>query len=183
MNGNINAFDRRRIAFAALITVTLLALFWAFNGGSDGGDSASATTCVGCTVEDLSGNSAPSTTEYEPSPPLFVGGDDDPAPIDPVSIATAPQPNANEFRTTTQFKRFGDVTVPRCSTMLAPDGVVLTVLNVDNGQSALCVNTQGVAVPPGVGMVMHTDLYATIGDLVDAPLNVRVTWEDPEVDE
>jgi hypothetical protein len=29
-------------------------------------------------------------------------------------------------------------------------------------------------------MVMHTDVFAEIGDLVDAPLNVRVSWEETE---
>ena len=189
----MNDFDRRRFAFAALITVSVLALLWVFGGDSKGGEDSSATTCVGCPVEDLSGNSAPSTTEYEPFPPLFVGGDNDPTPADPVSIATAPPPNANEILTTTQFVRFNDATdaegnrvanpVPRCSTMLAPEGVVLTVLNVDNGQTTTCTNTQGIDVPAGVGMVMDTDVFATIGDLVDAPLPVRVSWEDAEVPE
>lgn len=179
----MNNLDRRRFAFAALITVSVLALLWVFGGNSKSGEDSSATTCVGCPVEALSGNSAPSTTEYEPHPPLFVGGDDDPAPIEPVSIATAPPPKDNEIVTTTQFLRYADTTVRRCSTMLAPEGVVLTVLNVDNGQSVTCTNTQGIDVPVGVGMVMHTDVYAQIGDLVDAPLPVRVSWEDEEAAE
>ncbi len=173
----ITAFDRRRIRFAALITVSVLALFWVFSGGSSNNDNASAPTCVGC-VDDA-GNSAPSTTEYEPHPPLFVGGGDDATPADPVSIATSPQPNANEVLTTSQFLRYGDVTVRRCSTMLAPEGALLTVVNLDNGQSTTCTNTQGVDVPVGVGMVMHTDVFAEIGDLADAPLPVRVSW-DPD---
>lgn len=179
----MNDFDRRRFALAALITISVLAMLWVFGGDSNGGEDASSTTCVGCPIEDLSGNSAPSTTEYEPFPPLFVGGDDDDTPVDPVSIATAPPPNDNEILTTTQFLRYADTTVRRCSTMLAPEGALLTVLNVDNGQSVTCTNTQGIDVPAGVGMVMHTDVYALIGDLVDAPLPVRVSWEDVEVED
>lgn len=183
----MNTFDRRRIRAAALITVTLLALFWVFSSGSSNDGNSSAATCVGC-VDDA-GNSAPSTTEYEPYPPLFVGGEDNASPPDQVSIATAPEPDANEFLTTTQFVRYNDATdaagnplpnrKPRCSTMLAPDGALLTVTNVDNGQSTTCTNTQGITIPPGVGMVMGTDSFAEIGDLVDAPLPVRVRW-DPD---
>lgn len=183
----MNAIDRRRIRFASLITVSMLALFWVLNSGSSDDNNSSATTCAGCADE--SGNSAPSTTEYEPHPPLFVGGEDDVAPLDPISIATAPDPNATEFLTTTQFVRYNDATdaagnplpnvVPRCSTMLAPEGALLTVTNVDNGQSTTCTNTQGISVPPGVGLVMGTDAFGKIGDLTDAPLPVRVRW-DPD---
>ena len=109
--------------------------------------------------------------------------------LDPISIATAPEPNATEFLTTAQFVRYNDATnaageplssqKPRCSTMLAPEGALLTVTNVDNGQSTTCTNTQGVSVPPGVGMVIGTDAFGKIGDLSDAPLPVRVRW-DPD---
>lgn len=184
----MNTFDRRRIRAAALITVTVLTLFWVFSSGSSKNDTSSPTTCVGCVDE--AANSAPSTTEYEPYPPLFVGaGDADAPPVEPVSIATAPAPDVNEFLTTTQFVRYDDATdaagnplshrVPRCSTMLAPDGALLTVTNVDNGQSATCTNTQGIDIPAGVGMVLGTDVFAKIGDLADAPLPVRVRW-DPD---
>ncbi|MCE9622412.1 MAG: hypothetical protein K8R99_08720 [Actinomycetia bacterium] len=183
----MNTFDRRRIRVAALITVSILAVFWVLSSGSSNNDSSSATTCVGCA--DDAGNSAPSTTEYEPYPPLFIGGGDDPSSADPVSIATAPEPNSTEFLTTTQFTRYNDATdaagnpvstrKPRCSTTLAPDGALLTVTNVDNGQSTTCTNTQGVTIPPGVGMVLGTDAFGLIGDLADAPLPVRVRW-DPD---
>lgn len=178
----MNEFDKRRIGAASLITVSVLSLVWVFSSGSSNGDSSTATTCLGCA--DTSGNSAPSTTEYQPHPPIFVGGGDDETPPDPVIPATAPEPNANEIVTTTQFLRYGDTSgVRRCSTMLAPEGFELTVVNVDNGQSTTCTNTQGFPVPAGVGMVLDTVIFAEIGDLVDAPLPVRVSWEDEPVDE
>ena len=186
----METFDRRRIAAAALVTVSVLALLWVFSSGSDNDGQSSEVPCADC--EDDSGNSAPPTTAYEPFPPLFVGGGEDPAPPDPVSIATAPEPAANEVRTTTQFVRIRDTTdaegnpitsVPRCSTMIAPEGALLTVLNVDNGQSTTCTNTQGIQVPPGVDMVMGTDVFALIGDLSDAPLPVRISWEDEPADD
>lgn len=182
----MNEFDKRRIGVASLITVSVLALVWVFSTGSSQGGNSAPTTCVGCA--DTSGNSAPSTTEYEPHPPLFVGGDSNATPPDPVVIATSPEPDGTEFVTTAQFVRFLDATdaegnrvtpVPRCSTKLAPDGALLTVTNVDNGQWTTCTNTQGVTIPPGVGMVLGTDVFAKIGDLVDAPLPVRVSW-DPD---
>ena len=173
----MNTFDRRRVAVASLITISVLALFWVFSSGSSNNKQSSDASCTS-DCGDNAGNSAPSTTEYVPFPPLFVGGEEDAAPPDPISIATAPEPSANEILTTTQFVRINDLSTPRCSTLLAPEGLILTVLNVDNGQSTTCTNTQGIQLPPGVEMVMGTDVFALIGDLADAPLPVRVSWED-----
>ncbi len=183
----MNAFDRRRIAVASLITVSVLALIWVFSGSTSNGSGSNSGACVGCDA----GNSAPSTTRYVPFPPLFVGGDNEGVPLDPVSIATAPAPNSNEILTTATFGRFNDSTdaegnpvrsIPRCSTMLAPESALLTVTNVDNGQSTTCTNTQGFNVPPNIGIVIGTDVFAKIGDLANAPLPVRVSWEPEAAD-
>lgn len=160
-----------------MLTIVVLAFFWLLSR-NPADEQSTATTCVGC--EDTSGNSAPSTTEYEPFPPLFVGVRDDRAPVDPVSVATAPGPRENEVLTTAHFTRINDPSLPRCSTMLAPEGILLTVLNVDNGQSTECTNTQGIDRPSDIGIVLHTDVFAEIGDLADAPLPVRISWEDEE---
>ena len=81
----MNDFDRRRIIVAGLITLTVLAAVWLFNSGaSDGNESSTCTNCA-----DSEGNSAPATTEYEPHPPLFIGGSDDSIPPRIVSVATA----------------------------------------------------------------------------------------------
>lgn len=175
----MNTVDRRRITIATLLTLTVVALIWVFSATSNDPNSP-ASPCVGC--DDAAGASPPSTTEYVPSPPLFVGGEDDPTPVEPVAIATAPEPNPFEVVTTAQFQRFNDITVRRCSTMLAPEGALLRVTNIDNGQWTTCTNTQGVEVPPGVGMILHTDVFAEIGDFTDAPLPVRVTWEPEAAD-
>ena len=178
----MDTFDRRRIGVAGLVTFSVLALFWVASSGSSNDNGSSGAPCADC--NDDAGNSAPSTTEYVPFPPLFVGGDEEVAPPDPISIATAPEPSANEVLTTTQFVRINDDSgTPRCSTMLAPEGLILTVLNVDNGQSTTCTNTQGIDVPHGVGMVMDTEVFAKIGDLADAPLPVRVSWEDKQAND
>ena len=63
-----------------------------------------------------------------------------------------------------------------CTTLLAPDGAVLTVTNLDNGQSTPCTNTLGMALPSGSDIVLNTAIYVTIGDLADAPVPVRVSW-------
>ncbi len=173
----MDAFHRRRIGVAASLTISVLAIYWLASSGSSNDNASPQVPCADC--DDDAGNSAPSTTEYVPFPPLFVGGDEDAAPLDPISIATAPEPSATEVLTTAQFVRINDDSgTPRCSTMLAPEGHILTVLNVDNGQSTTCTNTQGIEVPHGVGMVMGTEVFAQIGDLADAPLPVRVSWED-----
>jgi hypothetical protein len=63
-----------------------------------------------------------------------------------------------------------------CTTLLAPDGALLTVTNLDNGQTTTCTNTLGMALPAGSDIVLNTAIYVTIGDLADAPVPVRVSW-------
>lgn len=169
----MNAIDRRRIGFATLFTVTVIVLVWTFSHGSDD-DTSSVDNCAGC--EQPSANSPPPTTAYVPRPPLFAAGSDDSTPPSTVVAVTAPPPDEDQLTTNAQFHRYFDETTRRCSTMLVPEGARVTVLNLDNGQSTVCINTQGIDIPFGVGILIHTDGFAEIGDLTDAPLIVRLTW-------
>ena len=52
----------------------------------------------------------------------------------------------------------------------------IKVTNTDNGQSLTCRNVLGPVVPPGAGILVNTDLLATIANLADAPISVRISW-------
>ena len=167
----MNAFDRRRVVVASVFTLVALPALWVFNR-----ESAATSTSPNVGAAGIDVDTAPSTTAYEPSPPLFVGGDDAPNPPGLINIAVPPAPGANDLLMRASYHRYlGAVGVP-CTTLLAPDGATLTVINVDNGQTTKCTNTLGLAVPAGAGIVLDTALFATIGDLADAPVPVRVRW-------
>lgn len=168
----MNRHERRRVAFATVFTVVALLALWTFNSR----DSSTSGTAAAVSVDGEGSDTAPTTTEYVPEAPMFVGGEDEPTPPGVIDVAVPPPPGANDVLAKATFSRYLGATTPVCTTMLAPDGAALTVRNVDNGQSVTCTNTYGKAIPAGAELVLDTDLYVQIGSLPDAPINVRITW-------
>ncbi len=168
----MNRHDRRRMTVAAIFTTLALPAMWLFNTGEANTPSAAQGAAA------ASGDTAAPTTDYSPEPPVFleVSGDSDvvrPAIID---IAIPPAPGANEAAGRASYARYADPTTRPCTTLLAPAGKLLTVVNVDNGHITTCVNTLGVRIPVGVDLVMHTDIFVEIASLANAPTAVRISW-------
>ena len=166
--------DRRRLVVASLFTLAALPALWVFSRESA---AISKSPNVGAAGVDLGleANSAPSTTAYEPQPPLFVGGEGQPVRPGVVDIAVPPPAGGNETIARASFRRYAAGS-RQCTTLLAPNGATLTVVNIDNGQTTKCINTLGMAMPVGADIVLHTDVFGEIGDLADAPVPVRVSW-------
>ena len=164
----MRAHERRRLVFAATVTIVAFPALWLFEG--DGPDD-SATAAVETTA-----GLFPSPTD-DPGVPVYL---DNPSPVVApavIDIAVPQPPGFREGRGDATFKRFVDATVDKpCATVLAPAGIVLTVTNVDNGLSTTCTNTRNTAVPPGTDIVIDTDVYSTIAELVEAPVPVRISW-------
>lgn len=166
--------DRRRVAVASVFTLVALPALWVLNRESAATSGAPNVGAAG--VEIKSGaDSEPNDAAYEPEPPLFVGGDEVPVPPAAVIVAVPPPTGANQVTARASFHRYSAGS-RQCTTLLAPDGVVLTVENIDNGQTTTCTNTLGVAMPAGADIVLHTDVFGEIGNLADAPLPVHVSW-------
>jgi hypothetical protein len=53
-------------------------------------------------------------------------------------------------------------------------GTVITVVNLDNGHSITCIATR-VYSTADTGLVMHTETFAKIADLTDAPIPVEIS--------
>ncbi|MEI7548049.1 MAG: hypothetical protein WCK21_08330 [Actinomycetota bacterium] len=161
------ATDRRRVVAASIFTFVALSTLWFFSSDSatnkDGSGTAAKAT-------------APPTTKYEPEPPLFVGGNDEPSPPGVINIAVPPAPSASSFRGLASFHRYLATQPRACTTQSAPDGAALTVTNTDNGQTTTCTNTLTIVVPAGVSILLHTGVFTEIGDVADSPIPVRVSW-------
>lgn len=170
------ASDRRRAAAATIFTVMALPALWVLNRESAATSGAPKVGAAGVeVVADVGANTVPATEPYQPEPPSFVGGDEQPATPDQINVAVPPAPGENEVIAKASFKRYSAGS-RQCTTLLAPDGAMLTVENIDNGQSTTCTNTLGMAIPAGADIVLHTDVFGEIGDLADAPVPVRVSW-------
>ena len=164
----MRAQERRRLVFAATVTVVALPAMWMMDGDS-ADDAAAATTT---TVDVLF-----PADDVNPGVPLYL---DDAAPVVApavIDIAVPEPPGAREARGDATFKRFGvDPLTRACTTPLAPPGVELTITNVDNGLSTTCINNRAVSVPPGADVAIDTQVYVTIAELVEAPVPVRISW-------
>ena len=170
----MNSYDRRRLTLATIFTVAALPALWIINR-NDAGSAAPTLGAAG--VPHVGANEAPSTSAYTPDKPVFLNGP--PAGADPavVDIIIPPGPSATEATGRASFRRYADATNRPCTTALAPWGSVLTVTNTDNGQTTTCVNSFSPnPLPAGVDIVVHTDLFTSISDLVDAPVPVRISW-------
>jgi hypothetical protein len=172
----MNAFDHRRVIVACVLTLVALPALWVLNRESASSSGSPNLACVNCPPASGGLSNAPPTTAYVPQPPLFVGGRQDSTPPVLVHVAVPPTPNANEHLVKASFARYVDGSTHPCTTLLAPEHTVLKVLNVDNGQSVTCTNVLGMNIPAGADIVLHTDDFATISDLSDAPIVVRVSW-------
>jgi hypothetical protein len=119
---------------------------------------------------------APTTSEYRPEPPVFVDNRDPAVPPAVVDVLVPAPPSAQQAEGVANFRRFGNVADRPCATELAPVNAVVTVTNIDNGRMMQCTNVGNIGLPPGVDVIIHTDIFSELGDLIDAPLSVRLSW-------
>lgn len=169
----MNITDRRRATVAAVFTMLALPAMWALDRGS-----SAAPTVGAAGVAAPAANATPVTTAYHPDIPAFLDGPKAPVAPAVIDIAVAPEPDARQADGTASYQRyaFAGAGSPPCTTLLAPSGALVTVLDVDNGQSITCTNTYGPTIPAGVAIVLHTDAFATLASLSESPVPVRISW-------
>jgi hypothetical protein len=167
----MNDTDRRRTTFAVILTLVALPALWAINREEP---SQAPTAAAGVAAPAASGT-APRDT-YQPQSPVFLDGEAPPPPPVVIAIDQPPASDGTSFEGRATYRRMGPPESTACSTGAAPRNHTLTVTNIDNGLSLTCFNGGGFQPPAGTDIVIHTDLFATICDLADAPVHVRVTW-------
>ncbi len=87
-------------------------------------------------------------------------------------IAVPAAPGVASISTTATFR--SDLpTTATCTFPGLTTGAEVTILNLDNGRTVTCTAVLGGSGAPDV-LVMHTDLFATIADLTDAPIPVEI---------
>ncbi|MCU1360603.1 MAG: hypothetical protein JWN99_1892 [Ilumatobacteraceae bacterium] len=167
--------ERRRLVVATAFTLIALPSIWLFDRNDPDSAGPSTVAAAGVATPDKSASGTTPTTE--PEVPIFLDNTIvvvAPAVID-VALPDAPGDREKQGKAT--YKRYVDSVIFRpCTTYLAPSGATITVTNTDNGLSTTCTNTLGVSKPPDADIVMDTDVYVAIADLVDAPVPVRLDW-------
>lgn len=163
----MKATDRRRATLATLLTVIAIPALLFVNRGNGSGSTVASSPGE---------ESAPATSAYQPELPVFI----DSRPVVPppaiVDVVVPALPTSQQAEGQANYRRFGDLAKNPCSTLLAPTGALLTVLNIDNGKTVTCTNVGDILIPPGTDLVIHTELFSTLSDLTDAPITVRISW-------
>ena len=156
---------------ASVVTAVAIPALWIMNGDS----AKSSSTAVGPTVA-----TAPPTTTYKPAVPAFIGGEGQASQQGgTININVAPAPSGNTFLGRASFYRYPDTLTRPCTAPAVPDGALITVINIDNGQSTTCTNILTITAKVEamrVDIIVHTAVFSEIGDVADSPIDVRVTW-------
>lgn len=167
--------QRRRVALA--IVVTVLAVIVSLASGSrestEPQDAAagSATATLGVV------GTGDETAVSAPADPAFLPGAKD---VDAPEIITVnvPAPRAGTVLTgQASFIRWPQTLgLAPCATPHALIGARITVTNLNNARSVVCDNVSIESLSGGNTIIIHSDVFLEIADLVDAPIPVEIEF-------
>lgn len=195
--------DRRRFFLATALTLLALPALWFVNQsenstapnvaiagaglgvdvGADHGDTAAlpvvpndTPTAQATAIEPVRLTSAKATAVHDgdiigDAAPVFLGGPSSQIGAGLAQVAVPAPPAVRHISATATFR--GNVGTNFCFVPGLVNGVQITVVNLDNGQSATCVTgtTQGRA---GDQITLDTTLFSTLADLTSAPIPVEI---------
>lgn len=174
--------QRRRVAVA--IVVTVLAVIVSLASGSDSGSDS----------ESNSGSNSESTDALTPGVPVTGVLADEPgtsSPADPAflpgpNVADAPDiitvnvpapPTGTVITGRASFIRWPETLgLAPCATPHALIGAKITVTNLNNARSVVCDNVSIESLSGGNTIIIHSDVFSEIADLVDAPIPVEIEF-------
>ena len=175
--------QRRRLLIAIAITLILGPGAFLLNRDTNETEASPVVTMVG-TVPDATSVAATVPTSSEtgkasdvtdPLGTISVGylqGTVVPNTADPPTIAI-PRPQA--VNAGLASFSYDIESASECRVSLAPNGVRVTVTNLDNSRSVQCVNSLIADVQPHEVM-LSSESFVLIADLTDAPVHVEVNW-------
>lgn len=158
--------ERRRLVLA--IGLTLVALVVPVLSG--GGDETDADGAIASTT-------SPSTDDTAPADPAFLPTIESTVAPDVITINVPPRPEGSVIEGEASFIRWPQTMGLRpCATPHALIGTIITVTNLDNGRSIKCNNVSIESLRDGSVIIIHTDVFLEIADLIDAPIPVSIEF-------
>ena len=161
----LSTFERRRIVIAALLTILVLPFVLLNRTDDKVADSADIAT---------------TTTQLEQADdgslePIILGG---PSPIvqDGSAQIAYPASSLTGVQAIASFSNFDNAPEIVCYMPQAPLGIKISVQNLNNGRTATCTNVFRTTMPSGASMLLHTKVFESLANLVDAPIPVTVSW-------
>jgi hypothetical protein len=177
--------DRRRIVFASALT--LIALPFLYTAKRDSRDATPAVAAVAPGAGDASAalsaddSAGVLDADASTSAAVAIAAPLTAAPTTTaagaVTIGVAAPPGAQTVDGNASYKRWSSSSggLAPCATRLASVGVRMVVTNTDNGHRVACRVVSNEA-PDGVSVVIDTDLFLDLADLVEAPVPVSLSW-------
>lgn len=157
--------ERRRLVVAIALTVFLVPLaVFTGRGSSDPNDPNSPAA-----------NTRPG--ENEPAAPAFLPVQGSSAVPDIITVNVPAPPENLTVTGNASFIRWPQTMGLRpCATPLAVIGAKIQIRNLNNGRTVKCENVSIQTLAAGISIVIHTDIFLEIADLVDAPLPVEIIF-------
>lgn len=176
--------QRRRLALAIAVTVVaVIAFAVSGNDSSDGSETvAPAANTVGSAPSSGdSGNSGDSgdsgDSDNKPADPAFLPDADPSIAPEIITVNVPAPPSGTVLNGTANYVRWPQTLGLRpCATPHALIGAVITVTNLNNGRQIKCNNVSIEALRDGSVIIVHTDVFLDLADLVDAPIPVEINF-------
>jgi hypothetical protein len=161
--------ERRRLVVAAVITLIAVPAFLLLSNNSSSSVNTTSTLATAVTV-------AP--TESEPAEPAFLPENNGSQAPEIITVNVPAPPSGSNVKGTASYIRWqGDLLGLRpCATPHALIGAIITVTNINNGRSLECNNVSIQALPGNNIILIHTDVFLEIADLIDAPVPVNISF-------
>lgn len=159
--------DRRRAILLALVTLIAVPVIWLASRP----DEASAPAADGSSVVTENGPSRPPIEPPDQEPVFLEGPSLDPNPgVAEVAVPARPEQPPIEMSASYRSTVAG---VRTCLIRDLGSGLTVTVTNLDNGRTIECV-TSIAPFDQVAGVVLHTETFAKLADLTEAPIPVEV---------
>ena len=173
----LNFAERRRLVFAAVVTlIAVPALLWSGNDSSSSANSGDSVSSLVSSPASPSVSNEP--TNSEPADPAFLPTNSGSQAPEIITVNVPAPPTGSNVKGSASFIRWrGDLLGLRpCATPHALIGAVITVTNLNNGRSLECNNVSIQSLSGGHIMLIHTDIFLEIADLIDAPIPVQISF-------
>jgi len=176
---NLDLADRRRLLLAAAVTIIALPTIWFFTRSEPSGRAAASTLAVAGSTDGSSTNDSGDAV-FDTADPIFVDGPTTPPKPAVVQIVVPAQVEEGHVDGGATYKRTIGDQPDSCAAPHAPFNRKLTVTNRDNGRSITCVNRAAASLGKGLEVMLTTDAFGQIAQLIDAPVPVRISWQGDE---
>lgn len=161
--------ERRRLVVASAITLIAVPALLLSSNNSSSTVNTTSTLATAVSV-------APA--DSEPAEPAFLPENNGSQAPEIITVNVPAPPTGSNVKGTASYIRWqGNLLGLRpCATPHALIGAIITVTNLNNGRSLECNNVSIQALPGNNIILVHTDVFLAIADLIDAPIPVQISF-------